>query len=118
MRRVGHAVYVITGPVYHHSQEQWNAKAEASKPSPRPRSIGQSAVWVPDAVFKLVYDPIEQRAWAYWAENRNDTKAAEPISLGSLRQRLNHQWLPQVSNEELLNSIDVGADDLSRRFKN
>jgi hypothetical protein len=38
--------------------------------------------------------------------------------LRSLRQRLNHQWLPQVSNEELLNSIDVGVDELSRRFKN
>ena len=118
VRRVGHAVYVMTGPVYHHAREHLNAMSSPSKSSPGPRSIGQSAVWVPDAVFKLVYDPTEQRAWAYWAENRNDTKAAEPISLRSLRQRLNHQWLPQVSNEELLNSIDVGVDEQSRRFKN
>ncbi|NCV71314.1 MAG: hypothetical protein EBW55_11550, partial [Betaproteobacteria bacterium] len=67
---------------------------------------GKGGVWVPRAIFKLVYDPISQRAWAYWSDNQNDTKAAAPISLRLLQQRLGHQWLPGVSDDSLLHSKD------------
>ena len=106
VRRVGHAVYVITGPVYRQVSVQAGMKPATGQDVPAVSRIGPSSVWVPDAVFKLVYDPIQERAWAYWSENRNDTKAAAPISLQQLRQRLPHQWLPHLKREDQLKSID------------
>jgi len=111
VRRVGHAVYVITGPVYRQFQEPSISKPLQGMDLPMPRRLGPSSLWVPDAIFKLVYDPTQQRAWAYWAENRNDTKAAAPISLQALRQRLGHQWLPYIANEDQLRGVDAMTDD-------
>ncbi|NBO11531.1 MAG: DNA/RNA non-specific endonuclease [Betaproteobacteria bacterium] len=102
VRRVGHAVYVFTGPVYaDFDPESSKSAAESST-----KRLGKGGVWVPRAIFKLVYDPISQRAWAYWSDNQNDTKAAAPISLRLLQQRLGHQWLPGVSDDSLLHSKD------------
>lgn len=106
VRRVGHAVYVITGPFYRRAIAHSGLKVATGQDAATVAHIGPSSVWVPDAVFKLVYDPIQQRAWAYWSENRNDTKAATPISLQQLRKRLPHQWLPHLANEDQLKSID------------
>ncbi|NDH35053.1 MAG: hypothetical protein EBX67_06190, partial [Betaproteobacteria bacterium] len=101
-KRQGHAVYVFTGPVYaDFDPESSKSAAESST-----KRLGKGGVWVPRAIFKLVYDPISQRAWAYWSDNQNDTKAAAPISLQQLRQRLPHQWLPHLKREDQLKSID------------
>lgn len=102
VRRVGHSVYVITGPVYTRASTGPGEVGER----PQHAFLGRSAVWVPGAMFKLVYDPVRQRAWAYWSENANDTKAAAPISVKLLRQRLGHQWLPGVAEETILDSPD------------
>ena len=64
-------VFVITGPVFYPSIAE----------SP---SIGVGQVRVPKYLFKLVYDEDENRAWAYWHENSNDTKASAPISYEEL----------------------------------
>lgn len=88
VRRVTGDVYVITGPYY----RERSAAA---------RAIGRSPVLIPDAVFKLVYDPARRKAWAFWAENRDDTRAAQPISLQTLSERLGHDFFPTVDHARL-----------------
>ena len=68
-------VFVITGPVF--------SPSIAESPS-----IGIGQVRVPKYLFKLVYDEDENRAWAYWHENTNDTKASAPISYEELEKKL------------------------------
>jgi endonuclease G len=67
-------VFVITGPVF--------SPNIAESPS-----IGLGLVRVPKYLFKLVYDEDENRAWAYWHENANDTKATAPISYEELEKK-------------------------------
>jgi endonuclease G len=64
-------VYVITGPVF-----------EAA-----PATIGSNRVWVPKHLFKLVYDPATNKAWAHWIDNQDVAKADEPISYKELVNR-------------------------------
>ena len=79
MRATGD-VYVITGGTY----------------SSRPATIGSGRVAVPDAIWKLVYDPSRQRAWAHWLPNTNDAKAGPPISYSELVRRTGVHWLPDI----------------------
>jgi endonuclease G len=51
-------VYVITGPVFDGA----------------PVTIGDNHIWVPRYIFKLVYDPSTNRAWAHWLENTDDAR--------------------------------------------
>lgn len=37
-------------------------------------TIGKGRVVVPEYLFKLVYDPQTNRAWAYWVPNRDDAQ--------------------------------------------
>ncbi|WP_416172102.1 DNA/RNA non-specific endonuclease [Actimicrobium sp. CCI2.3] len=71
-------VYVITGPVF-----------DADPPT-----IGSNRVWVPQHLFKLVYDPSTQRAWAHWLENTNAARVGTPISYEELVHRTGVEWLP------------------------
>lgn len=73
-------VYVFTGPVF----------------SGAVTTIGRGRVWVPTYLFKLVYDPSAQRAWAYWVENTNDAQMAAPISYRELVRRVGFELLPGV----------------------
>jgi endonuclease G len=77
-------VYVITGPVYVPSVTE----------SP---SIGQGQVRVPKYLFKLVYDEQRGKAWAYWQENSDSTKASAPISYGELVKRTGISFFPSFS---------------------
>jgi len=88
VRRVTSDVYVITGPYY----RERGATA---------RAIGRSPVLVPDAIFKLVYDPARSKAWAFWSENRDDEKAAQPIALQTLIERLGHDFFPTIDPSKL-----------------
>ena len=83
VRRADGDVYVITGPVY--------VPSIADGPS-----IGPGQVRVPKYLFKLVYDQSQNRAWAYWHENSNETQASRPISYGELVQRTGIEFLPGV----------------------
>lgn len=71
-------VYVITGPFY-------------AQPVAK---LGPGKVWVPTALFKLVYDAQSGRAWAHWSENRDDARAGKPISYEELVRRTGIQFLP------------------------
>lgn len=77
MRAVGD-VFVITGPVY----------------DSNPPTIGANRVWVPQHLFKLVYDPSTGRAWAHWLDNRDDARVGKPISYDELARRTGINFLP------------------------
>ncbi len=77
MRAAGD-VYVITGPVY-----------EAN-----PATIGTGKVWVPQHLFKLVYDLSNRRAWAHWLDNTDEARVGKPISYEELVQRTGIDFLP------------------------
>jgi len=50
-------------------------------------SIGSGRVTIPSHLFKLVYDPSKNLAWAYWIENTNEANMAPPISYQDLIQK-------------------------------
>jgi len=77
MRSKG-AVQVYTGPVF----------------PERPRTIGDNKVWVPSQLYKLVYDTVENRAWAYWVDNRDDATFPRPIPYAELVRRTGIEFLP------------------------
>ncbi|MBC3933078.1 DNA/RNA non-specific endonuclease [Undibacterium curvum] len=79
MRATGD-VYIVTGPVF----------------DTQPQTIGRNQVWVPKYLYKLMYDPSEKRAWAYWVENADDAKAGKPISYEELVKRTGIQFLPGI----------------------
>lgn len=64
-------VFVYTGPVYYAPVQ----------------TIGRGKVWVPSALFKLVYDPATGRSWAHWLENTNEAQPSQPISYAELVRR-------------------------------
>lgn len=47
-------------------------------------SIGSNHVTVPEYLFKLVYDPSRNLAWAYWIQNTDDAPMMAPISYQDL----------------------------------
>jgi endonuclease G len=70
-KRSRNGVFVITGPVF----------------EPRHNVIGPGKVWVPQYIYKLVYDQNKNKAWAYWIVNSNSAKITEPISYAELVKR-------------------------------
>lgn len=50
-------------------------------------SVGKNRVTIPSHLFKLVYDPHKNDAWAYWIENANDAEMSPPISYAELVSR-------------------------------
>lgn len=80
MRSKG-AVQVYTGPMF----------------PKRPRTIGDNQVWVPSQLYKLVYDETENRAWAYWIDNRDDASFPRPISYAELVKRTGIEFLPGLN---------------------
>ncbi len=84
VKRTAGNVYVITGPVY--------SPSIAMSPG-----IGPGQVRVPKYLFKLVYDQSRNRAWAYWHENNDWTRASKPISYAELVNRTGIEFLPGVS---------------------
>ena len=77
MRAAGD-IYVITGPVFDKT----------------PPTIGADHVWVPQHLFKLVYDPARHRAWAHWLDNTNEARVGKPISYEELVKRTGIEFLP------------------------
>ncbi len=71
-------VYVITGPVF---------EAGAQR-------IGAGGVAVPSHLFKLVYDPATQNAWAHWQKNYLSANAGRPISYEELAKSTGINLLP------------------------
>ncbi len=77
-RRAKGDVFVITGPVF----------------TPQSPRIGQNGVAVPTYLFKLVFDPSRNRAWAHWQQNREGERVGRPISYRELVERTGVEFLP------------------------
>lgn len=77
MRAAGD-VFVITGPAFDET----------------PPTIGTNKVWVPQHLFKLVYDPASNRAWAHWLDNTDEAAVGKPISYEELVRRTRIEFLP------------------------
>lgn len=77
MRAAGD-VFVITGPMF----------------DGIPPTIGANRVWVPQHLFKLVYDSSTNRSWAHWLDNRDDATVGQPISYEELVHRTGIRFLP------------------------
>ncbi len=75
-------VFVITGPVF----------------GPHPQTIGLNKVWVPQYLFKLVYDPATNKSWAHWIENADEAHAGKPISYEELARRTGIEFMPGIVN--------------------
>ncbi|WP_162243884.1 DNA/RNA non-specific endonuclease [Pseudorhodoferax sp. Leaf274] len=72
VRRARGDVYVVTGPVF----------------GPQPARLGPGRVWVPEAMFKLVYDASTNRAWAHWLPNSAGAHVQPPITYEALTHRI------------------------------
>jgi endonuclease G, mitochondrial len=59
-----------------------------------PPTIGPDRVWVPQHLFKLVYDPSTNRIWAHWLDNSDGARVGKPISYEELVRRTGIQFLP------------------------
>lgn len=77
MRAAGD-VFVITGPVFDGT----------------PPTIGADRVWVPQHLFKLVFDPVTNRAWVHWLDNTDEARVGKPISYEELVRRTRIDFLP------------------------
>jgi endonuclease G len=80
IKRAGGDVYLVTGSVFNKT----------------PTTIGSNQVWAPRYIYKLVYDPAANKAWAHWIENTDTAKAGKPISYQELVQRTGINFLPNL----------------------
>lgn len=80
MRAAGD-VFVITGPVFDGA----------------PPTIGANRVWIPQHLFKLIYDPAVHRAWAHWLDNTDEATVGRPLSYEELIRRTGIEFLPGLN---------------------
>lgn len=80
VKRANGEVYVITGPYY--------------DPQVAPHYAGH--VRVPDALYKLVFDPTAGKSWVYWTANANVSKP-ERLSYTELVKRTGIHYFPAMS---------------------
>jgi len=78
VKRAEGDVFVFTGPVF----------------EPDHPTIGSNQVWVPQHLFKLVYDPSANKAWVHWLDNTAEARPAKPISYEELVKRTGIEFLP------------------------
>ncbi|MEO7495521.1 MAG: DNA/RNA non-specific endonuclease [Massilia sp.] len=77
VQRAAGDVFVFTGPVY----------------SAPVHTLGPNRVWIPKYLYKLVYDPSANRAWAHWLENTDEARAGKPISYEELVRRTGIEFI-------------------------
>ena len=78
VKRAAGDIYVFTGNYF----------------EPNHKTIGKwNSVWVPSAIYKLVYDSQTKRSWAYWVPNTADAKMTKPISYEELVARTGIHFL-------------------------
>jgi endonuclease G len=59
-------------------------------------SIGKSKVTIPTHLYKLIFDPSKNAAWAYWVENTDEAQMSPPISYAELVQKTGIDFQLQV----------------------
>lgn len=81
VQRAAGDVYVFTGPVF-------DAPLQ---------TLGPDKVWIPRYLYKLVYDPSANKAWAHWLENTDEARAGRPISYEELVRRTGIEFLKGIN---------------------
>lgn len=56
-----------------------------------------NGVSVPSHLYKLVYDPTTNRAWAHWLQNTDWAQVTKPIAYSELVRRTGIEFLPGIS---------------------
>lgn len=74
-------VYVFTGPYFENGH----------------KAIGSNRVWVPDFIWKLVYDEAANRAWVFWVKNTDDARMSTPISYTEFVKRTGLKLLGDIN---------------------
>ncbi len=82
IKRAHGDIYVFTGSVGHAG------------------SIGKSQVTIPSHLYKLVFDPNKNLAWAYWVENADDAPMSAPISYAELIHKTGIDFHLPITNNE------------------
>ena len=104
-------VFVFTGPVYgivqrsgkSDTRETQNTQKTHESQNTRTatvkhfQTIGLGRVAIPDAIYKLVYDPATGRSWVHWQDNSANSRAGRPISYEEFVARTGLHLLPEVS---------------------
>ena len=85
VRRADGNVFVFTGPIFDSNHQ----------------TIGENKVWVPNRLFKLVYDETSQRSWAYILPNA-ETKVERPVDYATFVQQTG---LPLLSGLPVSGSV-------------
>jgi endonuclease G len=71
-------------------------------------NIGRSRVTIPSHLYKLVYDPSKNAAWAYWVENTNEANMTAPIPYKELVQKTGIDFhLPVDSDATTPNTVSA-----------
>lgn len=78
IRRARGYVYVYTGPLFEGKTE----------------TVGRNRVWIPTAMFKLVYDETTRRSWAHFLPNTATAVIQVPTDYQSFVTRTNWHLLP------------------------
>jgi endonuclease G len=95
-------VYVITGSLIDKKNCTIESALSGSLPAKydaKKCTIG-NGVAVPTYIYKVVYDPSLNRAWAYWTVNKNDSVASKPITYSELVARTGIIFFPGIKVSE------------------
>jgi endonuclease G len=76
-------VFVFTGPIYKNNMPAG--------------TIGAGKVWVPQQMFKLVYDASTKRAWAHISDNSADARMGPPVTYKELVRVTGIEFLPNLT---------------------
>jgi hypothetical protein len=60
---------------------------------------------VPKYLFKLVYDPSENKRWAYWVENIDNTKRENRLPMKNWSSALAYSSLPTKCKHKTKNLL-------------
>ncbi|QWD64415.1 DNA/RNA non-specific endonuclease [Polynucleobacter sp. MWH-UH2A] len=73
-------------------------------------SIGRGHVTIPSHLYKLVYDPSKNLAWAFWIENSNDALMTPPISYAELVSKTGIDFQLPIQTTQTVQSISTQSN--------
>ncbi|OYZ36496.1 MAG: endonuclease, partial [Polynucleobacter sp. 16-46-70] len=77
-------------------------------------SIGKSKVTIPAHLYKLIYDPNKQSAWAYWVDNTNEAQVSPLISYAELKSKTGIDFHLAVQDETARPSPEASPPSIGK----
>ena len=81
-------------------------------------SIGRSHVTIPTHLYKLVYDPGKNTAWAYWIDNTNEALMTPPISYAELMSKTGIDFQLPIPSELNKNNPTLAKPNAGKAGQN